>query len=224
MSDTDKSDPAKDERAFSAVPESDTEQTPTEPKPARRGWFEMPDGALGFFVLLLLAAACGGLIAVYWPWMAGTGPDNSAMADRIGALENRLGQIASGQAPAAAAASFDELQRKIAALKDRVDADEARLTAVEQPPGLVDTAGGADVSALKAELDKNSSDIAQLSQKIDTLASAPAAATGGVDTAQIADKLAADEKTLAALRSDLDGANENDDGSARQAGRADCHT
>ncbi len=204
MSDTDKSEPAKDERAFSAVPEPDAERSPPEPKPARRGWLEMPDGALGFFVLLLLAAACGGLIAVYWPWMTGAGPDNAAMADRIGALENRLGQIASGQAPEAAAASFGELQRKIAALKDRVDADEARLTAVEQAPATAGSEGGSDVSALKAALDKNSSDIAQLSQQVDKLAAAPGAAAGSAANSQLADKLAADEKTMAALRNDLD--------------------
>ena len=194
------SDPADGERPFSALPKPEAEAPalPPEEKKRRRGWFDMPDGALGIFLLLLLAAGCGGLIAVYWPWMTGAGPDNSAMAERLGALETRIGQIATGKAPEAAAASFDALQRDISALKDRADADEARLNAVEKSSGSADAV---DAGALKAAIDKNSSDIAQLSQQIDKLAQAPQA---GAADPQIAGKLGADEKALAALRSDLD--------------------
>ncbi len=38
---------------------------------ARRSLF--PDGALGIFFLLIVAAASGGLIAAYWPWVQGGG-------------------------------------------------------------------------------------------------------------------------------------------------------
>jgi len=137
----------------------------------------MPDGALGFFVLLLLAAACGGLIAVYWPWMTGSGGDVSAVAERLGALESRVGLIAAGQAPKAAAASFEETQRNLAALKTRVDADEARLSAFEAAA----PEGGGGTGASKAALEKNTADLAQLTSRIE-----------------------AEEKALAGLRTELD--------------------
>lgn len=202
MSDSDKPDADKDEQDFTALPK--TEPGPDEEpaaapreKSVRRGWFDLPDGAFGFFVLLLLAAACGGLIAVYWPWMTGAGADNSGVVDRVAALESRVGQIAAGKAPEVAAASFNDLQRKVADLKERLDADEARLNAVETSAG---SGGGGDLAALKASIDKNSSDIAQLGQQVDKITSAP----GGAALPQLASKLAADEKTIAALKSDLD--------------------
>lgn len=206
MSDSDKPDTDKDEQAFTALPKSEPEPQQEEAaeaapreRRARRGLFDMPEGAFGFFVLLLLAAACGGLIAVYWPWMTGSGTDNSAMSDRVAALESRVGQIAAGKAPAVAAASFNDLQRKVADLKERLDADEARLNAVEKSAG---TGGGTDLTALKAAIDKNSSDIAQLSQQMDKLASATPAGTAA--SPELASKLTANEKAVSALRSDIE--------------------
>lgn len=195
------SDPADDERPFSALPKPEAEADapqPEEPK-RRRGLFDLSDGAFGIFLLSLLAAGCGGLIAVYWPWMTGMGSaDNAALADRMSALETRIGQIATGRAPEAAAASFEALQRNIAALKDRADADEARLNAIEKTAGAEP---GTDVGALKAAIDKNSSDIAQLSQQLDTLAQAP---HSGAANPQLAGKIDANAKVLAGLRNDLD--------------------
>ena len=174
------------ERPFSALPKPEAAESPSPEKPARLGWFNLPDGALGFFVLLLLAATCGGLIAVYWPWLTGAGPEQSALTDRVSALESRVDQIAVGQAPKAAAASFDDLKRTLSGLKDRLDADEARLAAVEKSSG---TAGGTDAAGLKATIDKNSSDIAQLGQRIDALAPGAKGASA---------------PQFAALKSDLD--------------------
>ncbi len=201
MSDSDKPDADKDEQAFTALPKPEAGDESTPPpaeKSARRGRFSMPEGAFGIFVLLLLVAACGGLIAVYWPWMTGSDAGNSTMADRVAALESRVGQIAAGKAPAVAAAGFDDLQRKVADLKAKLDADEARLSAVETSPGA---SGNADIAPLKASIDKNSSDIAQLSQQIGKLASAPAKPDA---SPELASKLAADDKAIAALKSDLD--------------------
>ncbi len=150
----------------------------------------MPDGATGIFVLLLVAAGCGGLIAVYWPWIAGGGADESALADRVGALETQMGQIATGQAPKAAAASFKDVQDKLAALQGRVDADEARLSAVEQSGG---GSASADLTPLKSALDKNGSDIAALAGRVATLEQSGSAA-----------QAAANASALAALRTDFD--------------------
>ena len=101
--------------------------------------------------------------------MTGAAAGNSAMADRVGALETRVGQIAAGKAPEAAAASFDEL----AAQYRRPQGPRSMPTrhgssAVEKSSGASGNAD--DCRALKAAIDKNSSDIAQLSQQIDKLA------------------------------------------------------
>jgi len=174
------SNPGEGERSFNAVakPQLEGASPPVEDPKPHRSRLGMPVGAFGFFVLLLLAAACGGLIAVYWPWVTGNGGDTSAVAERLGALESRVGQIAAGQAPSAAAASFAETQRNLAALKTRVDADEARLAAVETaaPKG-----GSVDTGALKTAIEKNTADLAQLAIKIES-----------------------DEKVLAGSRSELD--------------------
>lgn len=198
MSETDQPGPS-DERPFSAVPKPDAAGAPAQETPARRSRFNLPEGAFGIFVLLLVAAVSGGLIAVYWPWLTGAGPDNSALADRVGALETHVGQIAAGQAPTVAAANFDELKRTLSALQTRLDADEARLSAIEKSSG---TNGDVDVGALKAELDKNSSDITQLGQRLDALAAAQATKSGA--NPQLSEKLDANEKAIAGLRSDID--------------------
>lgn len=177
------------EREFSAVPKTEPDKQASENPPRRA----LPEGAIGIFLLLILAAVCGGLIALYWPWMSGTGADNGAMSERMTTLENRVGQIASGQAPKVAAASFEDMTNKITALKDRLDADEARLVAVEKSAG---SESAADTSDLKAALDKNSADIAALNAQMEKLAQAP--------NSDLAGKVDANEKALAALRGDLD--------------------
>ena len=195
------SEPANGERTSGAAPKPE----PKEPAPSvseakpRRGWSAMPGAALGLFVLLLLAAACGGLIAVYWPWMAGTG-DNSAISTRLTTLENRVGQIAADRSRAAAAASLQEMRRNLAALKSRVDADEARLAALEKaaPDG-----SNADAGALKAQLDNYASDLAKISQRLDKLEQAPPS-QGATPDPQLAAKIDANAKALTTLRSDLD--------------------
>ncbi len=125
-------------RPFSAMPKPEPEEPetpPTEPRPRRR-LLDMPEGILGFFILWLLAAAGGALIVLYWPWMSGAGvPESTAVNDRLAVLETRIGQVAAGHAPQAAAASFAEERRNLAALKGRVDADEARLAALESGAG-----------------------------------------------------------------------------------------
>lgn len=168
------SDSAEGERSFNAIakPEPEGAPSPAEDAKPRRGWFAMPEGAFGFFVLLLLAAACGGLIAVYWPWVAGNGGEASAVTERLVSLESQVGQIAAGQAPNAAAASFKETQRNLAALKARMDADEARLAALET--GAPEGAGGG-AGTLKTAFDKNTADLAQLGERLDKFEQTPAA-------------------------------------------------
>lgn len=150
------SDSADGERSFSALPKPEPEETaPSAKEPRqRRRFLDMPEGALGFFILLVLAAAGGALIVIYWPWMSGAGaPDNTAVNDRLMALETRIGQIAAGHAPKAAAASFEEERRNLAALKDRVDADEARIAALESASGQISGIDGTALQALRNDLD-----------------------------------------------------------------------
>lgn len=132
------SDSAGNTRPFSAMPKPEPEEpeTPAGESRPRRRLLDMPEGMLGFFILWLLAAAGGALIVLYWPWMSGAGmQESTAMNDRLAVLETRIGQVAAGHAPQAAAASFAEGRRNLAALKGRVDADEARLTALEGGAG-----------------------------------------------------------------------------------------
>lgn len=154
------SDPAGSARPFTAVPKPEAEETEppaAEPRPRKR-FLEMPEGALGFFILWLLAAAGGALIVVFWPWVSSTGaPDNAAVSDRLAVLETRVGQIAAGHAPQAAAASFEEERRNLVALKARVDADEARLAALES--GNEGASGTAPSAARSATAEKALADL-----------------------------------------------------------------
>lgn len=150
-------------RPFSAMPKPEEPESPAKEPRARRRFLDVPEGGLGFFILWLLAAAGGALIVVYWPWVSGAGaPESAAVNDRLAVLETRIGQVASGHAEKAAEASFVEERRNLTALKNRVDADEARLAALESGAG------------------------------------------GPGGDPQAAARIAANEKALAALRSDLD--------------------
>lgn len=130
------------DRPFTALPKPEPDEAQVKEPRARRGFAE---GALGIFFLVILAALSGGLIAVYWPWIRGT--ETSDTNDRLTALETRIGQMAAGQAPKAAAESFEAERRDLAALKNRVDADEARLSELESSGGQTGSTGTAPASA-----------------------------------------------------------------------------
>lgn len=182
------------ERPFAALPKPESGDDPDERRRERRGLFELPQGAFGFFLLLVLAAGCGALIVLYWPWLVGGGniaTDN----ERIASLETRIDQMAAGQAPSAAAGAFADVRRDLAGLTTRLDADEARLTTVEKSNGQL---GDVDVSALKSSLDAASANLAALAARVAKLEQSP-----GV-SAQLTARLDAGDKTLAAMRKDLD--------------------
>ena len=158
-------------RSFSAVPQRERE---ADAEPARRGLFDLPDGALGILLLLMIAAASGGLIAVYWPWQSTD--ESSANGDRLAALEARVDQIATGHAPKAAAAAFQDERRDLGSLRNRLDADEARLSAIEKATGQADDI---DLVALRSNLEKATADVAVLSDRIGRLEQSPAAGRPG---------------------------------------------
>jgi hypothetical protein len=177
------SDPTS--RPFAALPGPEAEDSAVEEPRTRRGLVVLPDGAIGIFFLLILAAISGGLIAVYWPWVQG-GSEASTTNDRLTTLEQRLGQIAAGHAPNVAAVAFGEEQKNLSALKMRLDADEARLTAMEKASGELDSS---DLGALKSDIDKDAAGIVQLNGRVAKLEQTPGAAPSSA---------------LAQLRKDLD--------------------
>src|ERR1051326_4481338 len=112
------------ERSFAALPKPEAEEAAPAPRKTRSSLFTLPEGAIGIFFLVLLAALSGGLIATYWPWMLGGG-ETSSTNDRLTSLETRIGQIAAGHAPKAAVEAFAAERRDLSALKDRIDADRS---------------------------------------------------------------------------------------------------
>lgn len=139
------SDADSTQRPFAALPRAETE----EPRESRlfRG-LELPE-AVGIFFLLLIAAACGALIAIYWPWNSGS-QDISAANDRIAALEMRVGQLSTNRSLNGASA---DRRAALTRLKTRLDADEARLAALEQTGGTTNvplTQLSARITALEA--------------------------------------------------------------------------
>ncbi|HEX3674564.1 MAG TPA: mitofilin family membrane protein [Rhizomicrobium sp.] len=192
-----------DPRPFAALPAPEKDEAVEAEPRARRSLF--PDGALGIFVLLILAAVSGGLIAAYWPWVQG----GEASNDRLTTLESRVGQIAAGRAPTVAAAAYGDEQKSVAALKMRLDADEARLTAMEKSTGQID---GSDTAALKSDLDlldgrvakleQNPGGVAPLRKELETRAQTQADAIG-----RLSERVASLEKNAppADLAARLDG-------------------
>jgi hypothetical protein len=144
-----------DQRPFAALPAPDADESGAEEPPARRS--VLPDGAIGIFFLLILAAVSGGLIAAYWPWVQG----GEASNDRIATLETRIAQLAAGRAPSVAAAAYGDEEKTLAALKMRLDADEARLTAMERSGAPGETA---DTGALQSDLGQLRQRLAKLEQ------------------------------------------------------------
>ncbi|MBI1328844.1 MAG: hypothetical protein GC166_02960 [Alphaproteobacteria bacterium] len=185
-------EPEPTERTFAALPQPEKEDNPALERRGRRGLFELPEGAFGFFVLLVLAAVSGGLISAYWPWVAGNS-DMSAVDERVAALETRIGQIASGKAPQAAAATFKDLRGDMSALSDRIDADEARIMALEKSSG---DAGDTTTSIHDRSGNESASNLAAIVTRLDRLEQSANAKLGARMDA--ADKLRLD------LRNDID--------------------
>ncbi len=165
-----------EQQEFSALPKP-APQDEHEPRSRIRGVAD----ALGIFVLLVVAALAGGLAATYWPW-AMNGAENSDVGERVAALETRVGQIAAGHAPKAAASAFEAERADLAALKMRVDTDEARLDSLEKngnvPPDVA------------ARLDADEKAIAQLNAAL--AAAQKAQADAGARIAALEDKVPAD--------------------------------
>ena len=156
-------------RPFAALPKPETDESALDEPRARRGFSVFPDGAIGIFFLLILAAISGGLIAAYWPWVQG-GSEASTANDRLTTLESRVAQIAAGHAPNVAAAAYGDEQKTLSALKMRLDADEARLTAMEKVSGELDSS---DLGALKTDIGKDAAGIAQLNGRVAKLEQNP---------------------------------------------------
>ena len=152
--------------AFSAIPQPEKPDGTGGTERRRHPLVDATEAALGWLILLILAAVGGALIVVYWPWITGSGADETAMADRVSALERQVGQLAAGRAPQAAAASFAAVERRLDTLKSRVDADEARLSAVEKAQNSGSPPDSDVIAALKSATAKNSAELAALHQQL----------------------------------------------------------
>jgi len=151
-------------RSFTAVPKPDRDDSAVaEPEP-RRGWFDLPDGALGILFLLVLSSLCGALIAVYWPFSQGAG--EAGIGDRLSTLESKVDAMAAGHASRVAIQAFVGQRREIAVLKNRLDADEARLAVMEKTEG---SAEGVDLTGIKSSADRSASDVRMLSDRLASL-------------------------------------------------------
>ena len=151
--------------AFSAIPQPENPETGAAER-RRHPLVDAAEAAFGWIILLFLAAVGGALIVVYWPWITGRGASETAMADRVSALERQVGQLAAGRAPQAAAASFAALERRLSTLKSRVDADEARLSAVEKSQNGGSPPDSGVIAALKSAIAQNSAELAALRQQL----------------------------------------------------------
>ena len=148
-------------RAFTALPAPESDEAPS--REARGRWLELPE-AIGIFALTLIAALCGGLIAVYWPWNGGG--ETGAVADRVTALEARVAHQPPSHPP-------PDQRKAIDALKTRLDADEARLAALEQSaPVAQSVQGSAPIAndALSARVARLEADTLGMKQELGTAA------------------------------------------------------
>jgi len=157
---------------------ADSPEDAIEDGQSRRFRLDMPEGWVGIFLLLILAALSGGLIASYWPTFMGG--DAGGTQDRLAALETRVGQIAAGRAGAAATGVFDDLRRDITTLGQRLDAGEARIAALESGTGGGSTAplsgnvaplqaALADVTARLTKLEQGTGTVSELTGKVTAL-------------------------------------------------------
>jgi hypothetical protein len=172
------------------------EAVPTEAAaPRSRIRFELPEGWLGVLLLLIVAALSGGLIASYWPSFIGGG-DLGTTQDRLAALEARVGEIATGHAGAAATGVFNNLRHDIAALGQRLDADEARLAGLEKSS---EQAGGGDLAPVRQKLDAATKALTDVTARLTKLESAH----GAGDLSPLTTKLAALDARVGALEADI---------------------
>ncbi len=180
----------KSGRSFTAVPKPEGEDSvAAEPAP-KRGWFDLPDGSSAILFLLVLSSFCGALIAIYWPFSQGAG--EMGVGDRLSTLESKVDAMAAGHASGAAVQVFVNQRRELAALKGRLDADEARLSIMEKSEG---GAEAVDVRELKASADRNGSDVRILFDRLARLGQVK-----GPDINQaLNDQMSGFERRLAAL-------------------------
>jgi hypothetical protein len=183
--------------SFTAVPRPERDSTLASEPATRQGWFDFPEGALGILFLLVLSSFCGALIAVYWPFSQG---GETGVSDRLSTLESKLDAMAAGHATAAAAQAFVDQRRELVVLKNRLDADEARLAVVEKSESAAETS---DVAELRSSTDRNASDLKLLSDHLARLeqraGSVSAQELAEDRTTALRDRLSGFEQRVAAL-------------------------
>jgi hypothetical protein len=122
--------------------------------------------------------------------------------ERVAALEARVAQLAAGHGNAAASSVFAETRRNLATLTNRLDAAEARLTALEKgtPTAAPGAQGAPAADVLHGEAATATAAIAQLNERLAKLEQTNAS------PAQIADltgKMATLQARVAALDADI---------------------
>jgi hypothetical protein len=185
----------QDVRAGLAVPPPDT--TPeSQPEPPgdsrRRDW-------LGTAALLLAAAFLGGAAALFLPGLSGlAGTGNEDARRRIGELEKRVGQLATGDAAAAAARTFRDLAT-------RLDGIETRVRALEATSGrAAATVPESEVTGRLAALDAGLADLRTRLATLEQRSAEPTAPLPPPPAPAPAPVPAPDTAALADLRSQID--------------------
>jgi len=151
----------KSGRSFTAVPKPEGDDSAAAEPASRRGWFDLPDGALAILFLLVLSSFCGALIAIYWPFSQGA--SETGVGDRLSTLESKVDAMAAGHASGAAVQAFVSQRRELAALKSRLDADEARVSFMEKSESGAESV---DVRGLKSITDRNVTDVKTVSVRL----------------------------------------------------------
>jgi hypothetical protein len=152
------------ERPFTAVPKPERDEAGVGEAVAKRGWLDFADGAMGILFLLVLSSFCGALIAVYWPFSPAGG--ETAVSDRLSTLEAKIDQIAVGHASRVASQAFAGQRRETMTLKNRLDADEARLAAMEKSQSAAETV---DLNGVKTSSEQNASDVKRIADRLASL-------------------------------------------------------
>jgi hypothetical protein len=173
-------------------------------KPAARHHV-LDDSWIGVFILMLIAAALGGLLSRLWPGGDGLfSTPEGELSEKVAALDARVMQLTNAS-PGAAGTDFDAIRERVGKLEDRVKAAETALASDPQQR----LAAGQPVPGAAADLDGVAKQVQELQGRLAVLELGATTAAAGVSAgvgAAAGVKLAANE--LQSVKDSVTKANE----------------